>query len=182
MNHDTQPGQTVDTPIEAFFKPLAYCLILLRQEGYPCVFYGDLYGMQGRYPEPPSCGGKLPDLVLARKLYAYGQQDDYFDEPNCIGWVRRGTYDMQNGLARIMSNTGPAQKRMHVGGEHVGEIWTDILGWQGEEVRIDEEGRGLFRCAGTSVSVWVCRDAKGREQFPPRFVSNIYPTQDGHYD
>ena len=42
MNHDTQPGQTVETPVEGFFKPLAYCLILLRNAGYPCPFYGDL--------------------------------------------------------------------------------------------------------------------------------------------
>src|SRR6202044_1377600 len=74
MNHDTQPGQTVETPIEPFFKPLAYALILLRQEGYPELFYGDLYGMKGEHPEPPSCKGKLPDLALARKLYAYGEQ------------------------------------------------------------------------------------------------------------
>ena len=58
MNHDTQPGQTVETPIGGFFKPLAYSLILLRKEGYPCVFYGDVYGMKGKQPEEPLCGGK----------------------------------------------------------------------------------------------------------------------------
>ncbi|KAK4944405.1 hypothetical protein LTR66_014507, partial [Elasticomyces elasticus] len=84
MNHDTQPGQTVATPVEGFFKPLAYSLILLRREGYPSVFYGDLYGIKGEHAEPPSCGGKLPDLILARKLYAYGEQDDYWDQKNCI--------------------------------------------------------------------------------------------------
>lgn len=35
-NHDTQPGQVMETKIEGFFKPLAYSLILLRQDGYPC--------------------------------------------------------------------------------------------------------------------------------------------------
>lgn len=84
MNHDTQPYQALEAPIEPFFKPLAYCLILLRQEGYPCVFYGDLYGIKGEHPFDPACGGKLPDLTLARKLYAYGEQNDYFDEANCI--------------------------------------------------------------------------------------------------
>lgn len=33
----------------------------------------------------PSCGGKLPVLARARKLYAYGEQCDYFDQANCIG-------------------------------------------------------------------------------------------------
>jgi alpha-amylase len=112
MNHDTQPGQTVETPIEGFFKPLAYSLILLRQEGYPQLFYGDLYGMKGKNPEPVACGGKLPDLTLVRKLYAYGDQEDYFDEPNCIGFVRRGTWDHPAGLACVMSNAGPGQKRV----------------------------------------------------------------------
>jgi len=178
MNHDTQPGQTVETPIEPFFKPLAYALILLRKEGYPELFYGDLYGMKGEHPEPPSCKGKLPDLALARKLYAYGEQDDYFDEPNCIGWVRRGTWDRKDGLACILSNTAPSEKKMLVGKEHAGEVWTDVMGWvdgDGDKgsVEIDEGGYGLFPCAGISVSVWVNREAEGRDQFG-KFDTNIY--------
>ena len=116
MNHDTQPGQTVATPVEGFFKPLAYALILLRQDGYPQLFYGDLYGMRGQEggakSESPACGGKLSDLALIRKLYAYGEQDDYFDEQTCIGFVRRGTWDRPAGLACVMSNAGPGQKKV----------------------------------------------------------------------
>lgn len=174
MNHDTQPGQTVETPIEGFFKPLAYALILLRQEGYPCPFYGDLYGMKGEHPEPPSCGGKLADLILARKLYAYGSQEDYWDDPNCIGFVRRGTWDKPYGLACIMSNTKPGQIKMAVGNMHKGEVWTDVLGWEEGEVVIDDKGYGLFKCPGVSMSIWVNKDAQGRDQFPTNFDSNIY--------
>ncbi|KAF1810718.1 putative alpha-amylase [Eremomyces bilateralis CBS 781.70] len=174
MNHDTQPGQTMETPIEGFFKPLAYSLILLRQDGYPCVFYGDLYGIGGEHPEPPSCGGKLPDLILARKLYGYGEQNDYFDEENCIGWVRQGTSDRPNGLACVMSNAGPGERKMLVGNEHAGEVWTDLLGWQPDEVTIDEEGWGLFKCPGISISVWVSKSAEGRDRFPAKFDSDIY--------
>ena len=50
MNHDTQPYQALEAPIEPFFKPLAYALILLRDSGYPCIFYGDLYGIKGEHP------------------------------------------------------------------------------------------------------------------------------------
>jgi len=138
MNHDTQPGQTVATPIEGFFKPLAYSLILLRREGYPSIFYGDLYGMKGENPEPPSCGKKLPDMILARKLYAYGDQEDYLDKSNCIGFVRRGTWDHPAGLACIMSNAEPGEIRMAVGKEHDGEVWTDVLGWSDRDVKIEE--------------------------------------------
>ncbi|THX97898.1 putative alpha-amylase [Aureobasidium pullulans] len=174
VNHDTQPGQTVETPVEGFFKPLAYSLILLRRDGYPSVFYGDLYGMKGDNPEPPSCGDKLADLVLARKLYAYGELNDYWNDANCIGWVRRGTHDRKDGCAVVMSNTGPGEIQMHVGPEHKGEVWTDILGWEQGEVTIDEEGNGVFKCPGCSVAVWVNKDAEGRENFPVNFDSDIY--------
>ncbi|MCJ1293195.1 hypothetical protein MMC34_004748 [Xylographa carneopallida] len=170
MNHDTQPYQSLEVRIEPFFKPLAYALILLRQSGYPCVFYGDLYGIRGDPSHniqafPPSCGGKLPDLCLARKLYAYGKQNDYFDYPTCIGWTREGTADYPYGLACVLSNARPGEKTMYVGYLHKGEVWTDVLGWEPSEVTIDEHGNGLFLCPGTSVAVWVKKDAPGRERF-----------------
>ncbi|MCJ1259888.1 hypothetical protein MMC24_007727 [Lignoscripta atroalba] len=165
MNHDTQPYQALEAPIEPFFKPLAYALILLRREGYPCVFYGDLYGIKGDQPCGPSCGGKLPDLCLGRKLYAYGEQYDYFDHAHCIGWTRAGTRDRPNGLACVMSNNGPCQKKMYVGWIHRGEVWTDILGWEPSRVIIDPFGYGIFPCGGFSVAVWVNRAAAGRDRF-----------------
>ncbi|KAF2120177.1 glycoside hydrolase superfamily [Lophiotrema nucula] len=174
MNHDTQPGQTVATPVEGFFKPLAYALILLRRDGYPCPFYGDLYGMKGENPEPASCGGKLADIVLARKLYSYGSQEDYLDQPNCIGFVRRATWDKPNGLACIMSNAEPGAIKMAVGIEHKGETWTDVLGWAQGEVVIDDDGYGEFQCPGVSLAIWVNKDAEGRDKFPVNFDSNIY--------
>lgn len=186
MNHDTQPGQTVETPVSDFFKPLAYAFILLRPQGYPCPFYGDLYGLlpgpDTPFDEavPPACAGKLPDLVKARSLYAYGDCDDYFDEPNCVGWVRRGTWDRGlGGCAVVLSNAGPGTRRMFVGKDREGEVWTDALGWarDGEkeaEVVVDGEGFGEFTCGELSVSVWTKRDAEGRDAFPVKFDAKIY--------
>ncbi len=176
MNHDTQPYQALEAAIEGWFKPLAYALILLRQDGYPCIFYGDLYGIdpEGQKQSfPPSCGGKLAHLTLARKLYAYGLQKDYFDDPNCAGWVRYGTWDRRFGCATVLSNTEDASKWMHVGEMHAGEVWTDVLGWSNEEVRINSDGWGEFRCHGTSVSIWVYRNAEGRDRFE-EFDADIY--------
>jgi alpha-amylase len=167
MNHDTQPYQALEAPIEGWFKPLAYTLILLRSEGYPCIFYGDLYGIdpKGEHPFPPACGGALPKLALARKLYGYGKQADYFDYATCLGWVRYGTWDRRFGCAVVMSNAGPGEKRMHVGEMHAGEVWTDVLGWSDRQVTIGDDGFGDFVCGGTSVSIFVKNDADGREQF-----------------
>ena len=44
-NHDTEPGQALESWVLDWFKPLAYALILLRKDGFPCVFYGDYYGI-----------------------------------------------------------------------------------------------------------------------------------------
>ncbi|RYP59510.1 hypothetical protein DL771_010880 [Monosporascus sp. 5C6A] len=110
QNHDTQKGQTVETIVEDFFKPLAYSLILLWAQGSPCILYGDLYG-----------------------------------------WVRRGRHDRPDGLACIMANTGPGEIQMQVGPDPKGKVWTDVLGWQRDEVEIDGEGNGVFKCPSTKV-------------------------------
>ncbi|KAI8634242.1 glycoside hydrolase superfamily [Xylariaceae sp. FL1651] len=118
MNHDTQPYQVLEAPIENRFKLLAYSLILWRNSGYPCLFYGDLYGISGENPFPPMNGGDVVfKLALARKLYAYGKWEDYFDFATCIGWC-----------AVLLSNAGSGEKRVHVEGMHAGEVWTDVLG------------------------------------------------------
>ncbi|KAK3683383.1 glucan 1,4-alpha-maltohexaosidase [Podospora appendiculata] len=174
MNHDTQPYQALEAPIEDWFKPLAYALILARDTGYPCVWYGDLYGIKGEHPFPPSCSGALPKIVLARKLYCYGLQKDYFDYATCIGWVRYGTWDYRYGCATVMSNAGPGSKRMHVGEMHAGETWTDVLGWHQDRVVIGQDGYGEFKCGQTSVSMWVNEKADGRNRFSEKFDSDIY--------
>jgi alpha-amylase len=63
--------------VPAWFKPLAYSLILLRPDGYPCVFFGDMYGCEGENPQEGVA--QLDDLIRARKLFAYGDLVDYWD-------------------------------------------------------------------------------------------------------
>ena len=36
----------LESVVEPWFKPLAYALILLRRDGYPCVFTADYYGAE----------------------------------------------------------------------------------------------------------------------------------------
>ncbi|KAL2818360.1 glycoside hydrolase superfamily [Aspergillus granulosus] len=164
-NHDTQPGQSLETPIAPFFKPLAYALILLRDKGQPCLFYGDLYGIgaSNKHSSVPSYACKLATLTQARKLYANGAQRDYFDKPNCIGFIRYGNARHPFGLACVMSNAGPSRKRMYVGWAHAGEQWTDILNGRTESIKINRKGYGVFPVAAYSVSVWVNSAPESRE-------------------
>jgi alpha-amylase len=161
-NHDTQPLQALEAPVAAWFKPLAYALILLRAEGYPCVFYPDLYG--AKYTDKGSDGGdyeidlaKVPcleNLLLARKNHAYGEQNVYFDEPQCIGFTRLGDGE-HSGCAVVMSNGEEASKRMEMGAAHAGTTFHDMLEHRSEKVLIGDDGWGDFPCPAGSVSVWV---------------------------
>jgi alpha-amylase len=163
-NHDTQPLQLLEAPIPSWFQPLAYALILLREAGYPCVFYPDLYG--AHYVGKDAAGNDqevglepcahLPQLLKARKLYAYGNQRDYFDHPNCIGFTREGQGNHPGaGCAVILSNGDAASKKMEMGTAHAGKVFTDYLGNRMEQVTIDEHGWGQFPVNAGSVSVWI---------------------------
>ena len=63
-NHDTQPGQALQSFVDEWFKQSAYSIILLREEGYPCVFYGDLYGIEHDNIEPVN---DIQTLIRLRK-------------------------------------------------------------------------------------------------------------------
>lgn len=172
-NHDTQAGQTMAAPIAAWFRPLAYALILLREKAMPCVFFGDLYGTRGPFAEPQLGGAVLPALVLCRKVFAYGRQMEYFDARTSVGWTRLGTWDRADGCAVVMSVAGPARKRMFVGKEKGGQRWVDVLGEMKLEVVVDERGYGVFGCLAKGVGVWVNREVAG-STFPVRFDTDIY--------
>ncbi|KAE9387196.1 glycoside hydrolase [Gymnopus androsaceus JB14] len=163
-NHEYQVGQSLESWVSPTFKPLAYALILLRPSGYPCVFWGDLYGTAGPEGNPQKPVSQLADLIRARKLYAYGELRDYWDHMNCVGWVRTGD-EKRPGCAVVLCNGGEGFKRMEVGKEHANETWTDLLGWYQGEVTIGEDGWAEFKCSAMSVSVWVKKDANGRDEF-----------------
>ena len=152
-NHDTQPSQGLQSWVEDWFKPLAYALILLRKDGYPCVFYGDYYGIP--HSQIKGQSDVLDCLLWLRKEYALGKQDDYFDDSSVIGWVR---YSEQRSLACIMSDSVGGTKDMYVGERYAGKIFYDALGYCQNQVVIDQQGHGLFKCQGGSVSVYICQE------------------------
>lgn len=164
-NHDTQPLQSLEAPVEPWFKPLAYALILLRQDGYPCIFYPDLFG--AHYTDVGRDGNEheiwmpeireLKGLLLARSNYAYGLQRDYFDHPNCIGWTREGDGE-HNGCAVLLSNGDAGIKKMEIGERYANKTFIDLLQKRQEIVTIDESGFAEFYCDPGSVSVWVQQD------------------------
>jgi alpha-amylase len=143
-NHDTQPGQALQSWIPGWFKPLAYALILLREQGTPCVFFGDLFGIPHDGIAPVR---ELENLLRVRRDYARGAQTDYFDHGNVIGWTREG------GMATVISNGDDGWKTMKLG--NPGQVFIDALGNRDEEITVGENGWADFTVNGGSVSVWV---------------------------
>jgi len=161
-NHDTQPLQSLESVVESWFKPLAYAVILLRRGGYPCVFYPDYYGAEYRgvgkdgneYDiKMPSHQWLIDRFLDTRRNHAFGEQNDYFDQPNCIGWTRTGNEEHPGGIAVLLSNDAHAVKSMNTGSP--GTAYGDVTEHIKETVTTNDEGWGEFQCNERSVSVWV---------------------------
>ena len=156
-NHDSQPGQSLQSYVSDWFKPLAYTLILTRESGYPCVFYGDYYGLESG---GTSFKSSIDVLMEVRTKLAYGTQHDYFDDANIVGWTREGDSSHANsGLAALITDGAGGSKKMYVGTTHAGETWYDVTGHVTGTVTIDSDGYGTFSVAGGSNSVWVKQGA-----------------------
>ena len=153
-NHDSQPTQAMQSWVEPWFKPLAYTLILLRKQGYPSIFYGDYYGIKSQN-FIDGHQAIIDKLLYIRTYHAYGEEIDYFDHKNIIGWVRMGDETHPYGCAIIMSNGKSGKKKMNVGSINKDAVYADYTGNRTDKVTIDSNGTGNFPCNAGQVSVWV---------------------------
>ncbi len=166
-NHDTQPLQSLQSPVDFWFKPHAYAIILLRQQGIPCVFYPMLF--EAKYIDVKDGEevyielnkvASIEQMLLVRKELAYGEQRDYFDHPNTVGWTREGLDERpESGCAVLITNGTEGFKSMEMGKKHAGTTFVDVAGGRQEKVVIDENGFGEFLVYEKNISVWVREDA-----------------------
>lgn len=164
-NHDTQPLQSLEAPVEPWFKPLAYALILIREQGIPCVFYPDLFG--ANYEDTGDDGEtyqiempvipELEKLIQARQRFAHGAQSDYFDDKNCIAFVRAGTEE-DPGCVVILSNGTENEKTISLGEGLQNKEFADYLDNHQAIITTNDAGEAVFPVNGGSVSLWVLRE------------------------
>lgn len=157
-NHDSQPGQSLESFVEPWFKPLAYGIILLSSYGYPCLYYPDYYGY---YAEDVDYDGNqelIDKLLYIRQQFAYGETEGYLDDPRCIGFTRSGDDEHPVGCAVVISTNDEKEKEMNVGSLHAGETYVDVIGYREEEVTIEEDGSAVFAVGAGSISVWVPKE------------------------
>lgn len=157
-NHDTLPCQSLESWVEPWFKPLAYAIILLRREGYPCVFYADYYDQpgyldKGRNVTLYSHRFLIDKFIAARRDYGFGDQQDYFDHPNTIGWIRLGDAAHPGAMAVVLTNGSDGSKWMNT--YRPNTTFTDTTGHYAQKVNSDANGWAEFPCPAGSVSVWL---------------------------
>ena len=98
----------------------------------------------------------LDILLDARRSRAFGEQTDYFDHPNTVGFTRAGDEQHpDSGLALLLSNGEDGEKVMSVGVTHANETWHEITGSYDDEIVIGDDGKALFRVHGGKLAVWV---------------------------
>ncbi|MDB5297037.1 MAG: Glucan 1,4-alpha-maltohexaosidase [Phycisphaerales bacterium] len=155
-NHDSQPGQALQSWVADWFKPLAYALLLLREHGYPCLFYGDYYGNPGDEHgnhKLTSHRKLIDDFLRVRRRATYGDLHDYFDHPQCVGWVWTGDAEHPDPSVTVMSTGDAGSKRINTHKPRM--TFRDATGHWPEPVTTDDAGEAEFRCPPGSVSVWV---------------------------
>lgn len=196
-NHDTQPEEALESWVSPQFKPLAYALILFRQDGFVllplprldrsnqrmqrkvplCLWRRPLrlqLGDQGRADDPAR---RLCSHPQALRLYVPvpplspsssltnpppdGPTRDYWDHPNCVGWIREGDAERDGCAVVICNGSADGEKRMQVPDGHAGEEWTDVLGWSQGTVTIGEDVSSVFAAMGCRADCFVPVDRDG---------------------
>ena len=151
-NHDTQPGQSLESWVDGWFKAAAYGLILLQKEGYPCVFWGDLFGIPSRGIGAVS---ELPELMRIRRWCAYGEETRAVDDSHIYGFVRGGDARVPgSGCVFLCTNAEGGVRRVEVGQDFAGQVFRCAIGGH-EAVTVGPDGWADFAVADGSMSVYV---------------------------
>lgn len=179
-NHDSQPQQALSSFVDRWFSPIAYSMILLRKDGYPCIFYGDYYGISGEHPVDP-IREDLDKLLRLRSMNAYGDQVDYFDNDTVIAWVRYGDAEHPDGCAVVLSNGDVGDMQLNVGEGKGGQVWADQMGRMQDPVVIDDNGNGRFYAPAGNVAVYV-RDVAREEEYYKQKEQQASADQDSRQD
>ncbi len=161
-NHDTQPLQSLEAPVEPWFKPLAYALILLREQGVPCVFTPTCMapatatrGATAASTRLTCRRSELEKLIAARQRFANGPQTDYFDDSHCVAFSRAGTAEAP-GCVVVLTNGGESGKTVALGTDLAHTARRDFLGNRQEEITTDDQAAPISRST-PAASASGCR-------------------------
>ena len=163
-NHDTQPMQTLESPVADWFKPHAYAISLFRLQGMPCVFFPDLFGASYFEKEKGVAMKKvwkIRKMLRARRYLAYGEQKDFFADEKCIGWTRVGAAEKEFSGIAVLLNTADEKRKleMDLGPLQAHKEFIDLTGQTEKIVLTDENGKGAFTVKSRRPAIWIRKEA-----------------------
>ena len=141
--------------MDEWFRPHAHAIILLRKDGYPCIFFGDLYGIGGQEAWPNSYD-TVAEMIRLRHTYAWGEEVDLpTDDHEILAWSRSGDEEHPGGLLAILNRGGDKEMHFTVAQGHPGQSFRDAMLHSDQIVELDDERSAVFPIKAGSVSVWV---------------------------
>ena len=152
-NHDSQRGKFARIAGQVVVQAAGVRPDPADEGGVPLHLLRRLLQHEGRSVAPP---GHSRHTARRTPLAAFGEQTDYFDHPNTVGFTRAGDEKHpDSGLALLLSNGEDGEKVMSVGVTHANETWHEITGSYDDEIVIGDDGKALFRVHGGKLAVWV---------------------------
>lgn len=146
-NHDTQPGQALDTWVDGWFKTSAYACILLHEADLPCVFWGDLKGLKKPKTEPVPL---LEEMIWIRQHLLSDHATALFDEdPQKACWIMRGEHPVL-----VIFSIGDGKSKSILFDELKGKTFIDIADPNKKTV-MDRNGWGTFSCYAGCCSIYI---------------------------
>lgn len=149
-NHDTQPGQALESWVADDFKTRAYATILLRDASSPFVFYGDLWGIphDGKQPVP-----FMREMVWVRSHLLGDELVDMNDDDHQkMTWLVRGEHPVF-----VIWSGADGKRKDIVEAALAGRTFVDVTD-PSHLVAVDEGGGASFTCSPSGCSIYITTD------------------------
>lgn len=146
-NHDTQPGQALESWVMDWFKTAAYATILLNRCKVPIVFYGDYYGIPSSNKQPVSC---IREMVWIRAhLLSENIVDLNDDDPQKACWMAYGDHPVI-----VLYTIADWKERTFTEPNYAGCVLEDIAN-PNQFAVFDEKGTITIRCCPGCCSIFI---------------------------
>ena len=147
-NHDSQPGQALESWVADEFKTRAYSLILLRTCEAPFVFYGDLWGLP--YANKQAVG-YLREMIWIRSHLLGDEFVDMNDDCDHIKmcWLVRGEHPVF-----VIFTGGDWKQKDVVEPTLAGADFVDVCD-PNHHVVIADDGAASFTCPPNGIGIYI---------------------------
>lgn len=149
-NHDSQPGQSLESWVALPFKTRAYSLVLLRQCEAPFVFYGDLWGIPSANVPPVPY---IREMIWIRSHLLGDELVDMNDNDHTkMCWLMRGEHPVF-----VIFTGGEWKQKEILEPTLAGCDFVDVCDPE-HVVHVEDSGAASFTCPADGIALYITRD------------------------